>query len=301
MWSYGQCADNIKSIVVQLNTMYATMIEFLMNDEIYQNILGALPNLLSAIKSTSLILCTMFFLIDFFAKTLHLQWVTWENVLMLMLKLIFAKVCIDNVEFITDAIYNGFNSFVHAVDGTTLKYDFIPVKDGWDSVYEYFVTKSEAYLIKNDISNGGWFDSGFLNFQPMLLNLQITIQGLIMKLIMIVSMVIVIARLFEIAVYSLVAPIPMATFACDGLSDVGKNFLKAFAAVIIQSLVLVVIFLAYSAVNNAIMSMSFPAENYNGIIINFTLDGIMGFVTTFTLGLGVMQSGTWAKKICGAM
>lgn len=295
MFNYEMCGSTIKSIVVQINTMYSTMIEFLMNDEIYQNILGALPNLLSAIKSTSLILCTMFFLIDFFTKTLHLQWVTWENVLMLMLKLIFAKVCIDNVEFITGAIYNGFNSFVHAVDGTTLKYDFIPVKDGWDNVYKYFVSSTDAAYISMKK------DAGFLNFQPLILNLQITIQGLIMQLIMIVSMVIVIARLFEIAVYSLVAPIPMATFACDGLSDVGKNFLKAFAAVIIQSLVLVVIFLAYSAVNNAIMNMNFPAENYNGIIINFTLDGIMGFVTTFTLGLGVMQSGAWSKKICGAM
>ena len=42
----------------------------------------------------------MFFLIDFFTKTLHLQWVTWENVMMLVIKLIVAKLCVDNAEFL---------------------------------------------------------------------------------------------------------------------------------------------------------------------------------------------------------
>lgn len=290
MWSYGQCGENIRSIVLQLNTMYSSMVDVLLNDDIYQTIINALPkDLVSAIKATSLILCVMFFLIDFFTKTLHLQWVTWENVLMLMLKLVAAKVCVDNSEVFATTIYKGFNSFVAAIDGTTLKYHFIDTSEGWSNIYTYFVTRSEATQISANTS------AGFLNFQPLLLNLQITIQGLVMKLTLIVATVIVIARLFELSIYTIVMPIPLSTFACDGLSDVGKNFLKSFAAVVIQSMVLAVMFIAYAAINKVIIDL---------VVSNLAatdVGGIMGFITSITLAVGIMQSGTWAKRICGAM
>ena len=34
---------------------------------------------------------------------------------------------------------------------------------------------------------------------------------------------------------------------------------------------------------------------------NLTLDGILGLITTLTLGIGVMSSGAWAKRIVGSM
>lgn len=88
----------------------------------------------------------------------------------------------------------------------------------------------------------------------MLLNLQISIQGLIMKIIMVLANVVVIARLFELTVYTLIAPVPLSTFACEGLSDVGKGFLKSYAAVSLQAIVLAIMFVAYSAVNTALVS-----------------------------------------------
>ena len=137
-------------------------------------------------------------------------------------------------------------------------------------------------------------DAGFLNFQPLILNMQISIQGLIMKIVMIIANVIVIARLFELTVYTMIAPVPLSTFACDSLSDVGKGFLKSYAAVTLQSIVLAVMFIAYTAVNDALVAGRIGAYHPQ-------LDGILGLVTTITLGIGVMSSGSWAKKICGAM
>ena len=98
MWGYGQCMDNIRSIINELNSMFSMLIELLTNDSLLQTATTSLPNLVSAIKATAITLCVMFFLIDFFTKSLHLQWVTWENVLMLFLKLVAAKVCVDNAE-----------------------------------------------------------------------------------------------------------------------------------------------------------------------------------------------------------
>lgn len=286
MFHYGQCMDNIKNIILELNTMFSMLIELLTNDSLLQTATASVPSLISAIKATALTLCVMFFVIDFFTKSLHLQWVTWENVLMLFIKLIVAKVCVDNAELFTTMLYRGFNGFVNAISGTITQYSFISGDDMTKA--QFFVSASDASLIVNDV------DAGFLNFQPLLLNLQISIQGLIMKIIMIIANVVVIARLFELTVYTLIAPVPLSTFACDNLSDVGKGFLKSYAAVSIQAIVLAIMFIAYSAVNTALISGHIGSTNLQ-------LNGIMGLVTTLTLAMGVMQSGAWSKKICGAM
>lgn len=295
MWSYGQCADTIVGIVREINLLFSMLVDFLTNDSVYQSTIKAVPDLVSAIKGTAIVLCTMFFLVDFFTKTLHLQWVTWENVMMLMLKLIVAKVCVDNAEFFTTSLYNGFNSFVNVIAGSRLKNQLIEVVDGhYERVYTYFVSETQASYIINNTANGGYFNSGFMNFAPMILNLQISIQGLAMKVIMIIANVVVIARLFELAVYTMVAPIPLSTFACDGLSDVGKGFLKSYAAVCLQSLVLAIMFIAYTAINDALIVYKVQDEN-------LALNGILGLVMTLTLGISVLSSGAWSKKICGAM
>ena len=286
MFHYGQCMDNIKNIILELNTMFSMLIELLTNDSLLQTATASVPSLISAIKATALTLCVMFFVIDFFTKSLHLQWVTWENVLMLFIKLIVAKVCVDNAELFTTMLYRGFNGFVNAISGTITQYSFISGDDLTKA--QFFVSASDARLIVDDV------DAGFLNFQPLLLNLQISIQGLIMKIIMIIANVVVIARLFELTVYTLIAPVPLSTFACDNLSDVGKGFLKSYAAVSIQAIVLAIMFIAYSAVNTALISGHIGSTNLQ-------LNGIMGLVTTLTLAMGVMQSGAWSKKICGAM
>ena len=286
MWGYGQCLDTIKGIVMELNSMFSMLIELLTNDSLLQTTTTSLPSLMSAIKATALTLCVMFFLIDFFTKSLHLQWVTWENVLMLFIKLVVAKVCVDNAELFTTMLYRGFNSFINAISGTITQYSFISGDNM--TIAQYFVSASQASQIVNNV------DAGFLNFQPILLNLQISIQGLIMKIIMILANVVVIARLFELTVYTLIAPVPLSTFACEGLSDVGKSFLKSYAAVSLQAIVLAIMFVAYSAVNTALISGRIGSTN-------LTLSGIMGLVTTLTLAMGVMQSGAWSKKICGAM
>lgn len=286
MWGYGQCENNIIGIIRDLNSLFSMLIDLLTNDSLLQSATTSLPALMSAIKATAITLCIMFFLIDFFSKTLHLQWVTWENVLMLFLKMVLAKVFVENAEFFTTAIYKGFNSFVTSISGTITQYSLISGDDM--KKFQYFVDSNEADQIINNI------DAGFLNFQPMLLNLEITIQGLIMKIIMIIANVVVIARLFELTVYTLIAPVPLSTFACEGLSDVGKGFLKSYAAVSLQAIVLAIMFVAYTAVNDALI---------NGRIgsTNLTMSGVMGLVTTLTLAMGVMQSGAWSKKICGAM
>lgn len=326
MWSYQQCMDSINQIIRELNSMYKLIIDLLTNDTLLQTATSSVPNLIEVIKGTALTLCVMFFLISFISKSLNLQWVTWENVMLLIIKCLLAKLCVENAEFITTLIYKGFNSFVNTV-GDLTQSGFIVIDDNsipsfgggiedpsgddswWGQVInqalsgkwqeliqnsdakevaaaQYFVSYSDAVLCS------AGYDAGFLNFSPIILNIFIFVEGLIMKIIMIIANVIIISRLFELTVYTLVAPIPLSTLVCDGLSDIGKGFLKSYAAVTLQSLIIAIMFIAYSAVNNALLNFASQSG---------AMDGWFGLITSITLGIGVMSSSAWAKRICGAM
>ncbi len=313
--------DSINQIIRELNSMYKLIIDLLTNDTLLQTATSSVPNLIEVIKGTALTLCVMFFLINFISKSLNLQWVTWENVMLLIIKCLLAKLCVENAEFITTLIYKGFNSFVNTV-GDLTQNGFIVIDDNsipsfggsievpseddiwgqaiymkWQELIQnsdakevaaaqYFVSYQDALLCS------AGYDAGFLNFSPIILNIFIFVEGLIMKIIMIIANVIIISRLFELTVYTLVAPIPLSTLVCDGLSDIGKGFLKSYAAVTLQSLIIAIMFIAYSSVNNALLNFASQSG---------AMDGWFGLITSITLGIGVMSSSAWAKRICGAM
>lgn len=103
---------------------------------------------------------------------------------------------------------------------------------------------------------------------------------LIMKGIACLITVQIIGRAFELSVYTLLAPLPLSTFASEGNCDVAKNFLKKYIACVLQITVIFAMFIAYTTLKT-------------------DLKGFMGFVALIALSMGVMKSGTWARSICG--
>lgn len=93
------------------------------------------------------------------------------------------------------------------------------------------------------------------------------------------------------AVYTLLAPLPLATFASETTHDVAKNFLKNYIAVVLQVTVMVVMFIVYVATNSFISNW-ITANNFGSI-------KMINLIALFALGLGIMKSGAWSKKICG--
>ena len=112
-----------------------------------------------------------------------------------------------------------------------------------------------------------------------------------MKAIAYIIFVVVIGRVFELTVYTIFAPLPLATFASETTHDVAKNFLKNYIATVIQVAVIAIMFILYSAMNTYIVSWM--------VANSFTSTKLINFVILCVLGLGVVKSGTWAKKICG--
>lgn len=94
---------------------------------------------------------------------------------------------------------------------------------------------------------------------------------------------ILIGRLFEIIVYTVISPIPLSTFASEGWTDTAKAFVKSYAAVCLQGLVVIVMFYAFSQLAD--------------ILGGTSTIGIM--ITALSLALGVAKSGQWARQAVG--
>lgn len=292
----------------------------------------------SACQTLALVIATLLLMVDFFKKSISFEWSSrWENILLFLIKIVVVKVVITNVDTIVGYIYSAFNSVNTAATGGTL--DFLPygtaktykitikeslVKNmmdqglvkGWTSFFEDWGAggflsaprKTFDYVISEDAvrifyPNAPAFPAAgptLLDYEnhpfgvpvstiPFNSTLEIVffqVYFIVMKAIAYIIFVIAIGRIFELCVYMLFAPLPMATFASDTSNDVGKQFIKNFCGTILQISVMVVMFIIYVAATKYI-NYAFPNTPFISV------------VTLISLGLGVMKSGTWAKKICG--
>ena len=254
-----------------------------------QNIIDVVTGVVSGV---ALSLCILFFMMEFFKKSMDLQWVKWENVLMLMLKLIFAKVIVENSTEIMMFIFDAFSGLATSVNNqltaVTGVQGFMPVRsldeDPMATDYAFFFLTTEEYQYY--YSDGGVF--GLARWLKMI-ELQPSIW--IAQIIMLITGIIIFARVFEIMVYTMISPIPLASFSSEEHRQIGISFIKSFAAVCLQALVIIVMFFAFSALGTQLNALQGTyASGSWGILLR-----------VLTLGIGVFKSGSWAKKMCGAM
>ncbi|MGN0679584.1 MAG: hypothetical protein ACI4JS_07975 [Oscillospiraceae bacterium] len=272
----------LNTMIDGINALFGKIPEVLSNPNYLKNVLesSTAEPIISAIKAASLTLCVLFFLIDFFSKTLNLQWVKWENVMMLCIKLVFAKILIDKSPELCEAIYSGLSSIVKSVVDSINKssgsFKFIA-----DGNYEaLWLSENEANKVRNPPTT-----IKFLDFSPILIRLKSSVMSFIMTFLLSMSYVIAIGRIFELVIYTIIAPLPLSTFSTDGLHEIGKGFLKSYVAVSIQALVMVVMIVAYTLIINEIPKITI-------------FDGLLKILA---FSIGMFQSGAWAKRICNAM
>lgn len=132
-------------------------------------------------------------------------------------------------------------------------------------------------------------NTGNINFSPTYDLLTYVIPFfLIMKALALLIFAMTIGRIFELALYTFFAPLPLATFAGEGTHEVGKTFLKSYIACVLQIAVIVVMFLMYFAMQNFFKTSS-----------NFSATRLWQIVCLATLGMSIFKSGTWARQVCG--
>lgn len=246
-----------------------------------------IDTVIGVVSGTAITLCVLFFLMDFAKKSLDLQWIKWENIFLFLLKLIFAKVVVENSQEIMEYIFNVFTGLTNRIQGgltNTLENGFLDVSRG----PKLFLTDAEIELFNGD----GIGDSGvWFGLDRLLKEIELMPSIFIAKGIIVVTAIMIFARMFEIMVYTMVSPIPLSTFSSEEHRQIGINFIKSYAAVCLQGLMIIVMFYTFSIMGDFI-------DTLNGTWLSGSF-GIL--IRTLVLGLGIFKSGSWAKKLCGAM
>lgn len=218
---------------------------------------------MTAVEGVALVLVSMFFAIQLCNDAMLLKIQSYEQVFKLFFKFILAKVIVQNARGIMGILFNGFNSISESLG--EINYGFLSSFN------------TDAIIAQPA-------DAGLLNLNYLVKYLEAMPTFLILMGACWVINLILIGRLFEIIVYTVISPIPLATFAGEGWHDSAKAFIKSYAAVCLQGLVVMVMFYAFSQVADLL-----GGTDTMGITI-----------TALALALGVAKSGQWARQAVGA-
>lgn len=251
----------VKTWIDMLNETFDSAVKILTISPFDRSI-TVISTAMSAVEGVALVLVSMFFAIQLCNDAMLLKIQSYEQVFKLFFKFILAKVLVQNARGIMGIIYNGFNAVAESLG--TRNYGFLS-----DFGPEALIVKPES--------------AGFLNLNYLVKYLEAMPSYLILMASCWVINLILIGRLFEIIVYTVISPIPLSTFASEGWTDTAKAFVKSYAAVCLQGLVVIVMFYAFSQIAD--------------ILGGTSTIGIM--ITALSLALGVAKSGQWARQAVG--
>ncbi|WP_010233476.1 VirB6/TrbL-like conjugal transfer protein, CD1112 family [Clostridium arbusti] len=235
------------------------------NDQLWQVIV----NVYNVVLPIGFVLVVAYFYMDMLGKSITLEYMRWENVAKTLFKLVVCKMILQNVLQLLTGIFAISSSIVADIGLSTNitlnSIDYTPIQQAWD---------------KLGITNIG----GMIMF---VMNL-----GLLRTIMFIVGIaitVIVYGRMIEIYLYTALSPIPMAGLVGDNTRSTALNFIKSYAAVCLQGVVILVCVALYS-----------------GLLKSAAIgSGETGLVTicmySCVLLLILVKSGSWAKKLTGAM
>lgn len=131
-------------------------------------------------------------------------------------------------------------------------------------------------------------------FPKLFLCLQVTIIWIVFKFSSMLITVVVIGRMVEIYIYTAIAAVPIATLGGGDLGMIGKNFLKSFAAVCVQGVLIYIAMSMFGTLAVSIPSGGLAGGDVTGVLFQCLLYSLV-------LVMAVFSSGRLAKSICNAM
>lgn len=187
------------------------------NIELYGYVKTIMENV---VMPVAYVILALFFMIELYKASQKVEGIGGgsslgaEVVFRAMFKMALCKIAVDSSLLFMEAIYSVFQQITTGISSTLT---------GGPGI--------DPGIDLNAINNH--IDSLGLGGQiGMFVELFIVRQGVI--IIFALVKVICIGRFIEIYMYVAISPIPIATFPSEDLSQIGKNFLKSFAAVCLQ-------------------------------------------------------------------
>lgn len=210
-------------------------------------------------------LAGLYFIIDFLNKSVMLEYMRWENLVKSLFRLVVAKIILQNAFKLMTLILGVATQIVGNI-GTTAP----------------SMANIDYSTLQKTIEGMGMFEK--LGYWIQLYPL-----SFIMMIIKFGISLIVIGRMFEIYIYTALAPIPLAGLTGEGSIATAKNFLRNYAGVCLQGVIIIACCTLYGGL-------------IQDIVIQPGLTGLKDFVMySLVLLLVLIKSGSWANKLTGGM
>lgn len=188
------------------------------NIELYGYVKKIMENVVMPVAYTIL---ALFFMLELYKASQRVEGIGGgsslgaEVIFKAMFKMALCKLAVDSSLLFMEAIYSVFQQITTDISKTLT---------GIDPGIDPGIDLNAINLHIDSLGLGGQIG--------MFVELFIVRQGVI--IIFALVKVITIGRFIEMYMYIAISPIPIATFPSEDLSQIGKNFLKSFAAVCLQ-------------------------------------------------------------------
>lgn len=188
------------------------------NIELYGYVKTIMENVVMPVAYTIL---ALFFMLELYKASQRVEGIGGgsslgaEVIFKAMFKMALCKLAVDSSLLFMEAIYSVFQQITTDISSTLT---------GIDPGIDPGIDLNAINLHIDSLGLGGQIG--------MFVELFIVRQGVI--IIFALVKVITIGRFIEMYMYIAISPIPIATFPSEDLSQIGKNFLKSFAAVCLQ-------------------------------------------------------------------
>ncbi|MBU5428404.1 hypothetical protein KQI41_18605 [Tissierella pigra] len=268
--------DMIESILSGVGSTGINKMDLLATPETYNSALynGVMSIMDNAVMPIAYILLGLLFMLEIYNITIRTEGMNhfgFEIVFRTMFKIVLIKLVIDSTPLIMSAIYAISTEIIGSISS---------IFSGSGSL-----GSPDFQTIRNEIDE-------LKILQQTLVAAQVLIIWIIYKFSIIIVQVIMIGRMFEIYIHLAIAPLPLATLPNTELSGVAKNFLKSFAAVSIQGVIIFIVLGMYNVIiTNAV---SVGGTELTPLLLEAMLYSLVLVASLF-------MTGRWSKSITNAM
>lgn len=196
-----------------------TNVTTILTEDIFQGSYYAMASQISDIlKVTAFTIIGICFLIDFLRTTMKIDMLKIEDLLRVMIKFVFARVCIEGADVLMKALYAQATEWINSIGN---------IKNSLPNV---------ASNLKSQIKDGTFWEAVAFAVSCLIIFIAVKIIGLLIK-------VIAYARMFEILTYIAVAPIPCAFLPLGEQMGGGRipyKFFMNFFAACLQGVIIII-------------------------------------------------------------
>ncbi len=232
----------------------------------------------AAVVAAGVTLAELFLVLEMFSQVSSMRFEgRIEDGIQLWIKLVVAKIIIENSSKIVSAMFEFF-----------IKLGNNSVVQGFDEIKEGLPSISGDFLDAN---------KGILGIGYIFACLIMAILTVVVAVIMMMIAIQVFGIIFEIGIHMAIAPIAMSTLCNSTFRSTGMSFIKSFAAVCLQTTAIGAIFSVYSKFAGTFAPGSIAeGGGIFGIIFKF----LTPLLSLIVLSTTVKKSGEITKRMLGA-